>query len=138
MTRCWEYLPNIWPFTTIWFGPKQAEFSKVGSKFLPNTNVTLKKLPNIFNIFPKWWNFGKSGHTVTNNPSNVGRCKTTMLTLWVDLHWILKDVNEWCRFPPNWVIKLKIFSFKMPGAKDLSKNFQFYFLKTLNRCSSNA
>ena len=32
-------------------------------KMLPNTNKTHKKLPNIFNILPKWRNFAKSGHT---------------------------------------------------------------------------
>ena len=30
---------------------------------MPHTNLTLKKLPKICKIWPKWRNFAKSGHT---------------------------------------------------------------------------
>ena len=33
-------------------------------KILPNTNYTLLKWSQFFNVVPNWWNFAKSGHTV--------------------------------------------------------------------------
>ena len=61
VTRC---LLDIWPFTAKQIGPKQTEFSKVGSKFGKIQFKHSKSCPNIFNILPKWQNVAKSGHTV--------------------------------------------------------------------------
>ena len=59
---------NIWPYATIKICPMVKQIRQSRLKILPNKKLTVKKLPKTCKILPKWLNFAKSGHSVSNQP----------------------------------------------------------------------
>ena len=56
VTRCLEYLFNIWPFTTTKIGRKNIKFTKISSILCQILNEHFEKWPKFFNVMPKWQN----------------------------------------------------------------------------------
>ena len=46
---------------------------QIGFNILPNNKETLKQLPKTFKMLPIWWNFPKSGHTVSHFTSKPNK-----------------------------------------------------------------
>ena len=57
---------NIWPFTVTKICPMALFFCQSSNNILPITKLTFKLLPKTFDIFSKFSNFTKSGHTDWN------------------------------------------------------------------------
>ena len=63
------------------------------------TSQTLKKLPNIFNLLPKWRNFAKSGHTfISVSLGCVNQELNTESTSFLNMRIIYKNVFSSIKF----------------------------------------
>ena len=54
---------KIWPFIALKINPIISQICQSMLSILPNRKWTVKNLPNICKLLPKWCNFTKSGHT---------------------------------------------------------------------------
>ena len=79
------YFCNIWPFTTMKFCLIPLEICQSELKTYPITKLTLKMFPNTCKILPKWRNFAKSCHTVTNHVYFIASCSCVLVEKFT--HW---------------------------------------------------